>query len=89
MNVPQHVSMDSRPDLKREERERIERQMRAFLRLGGKITQVDPTCRAISDDHQHVGTDYEYATHKQRQRAMKRGRILKNNSGLFGGNGDA
>ena len=53
--MTRHISLDSRPDLKQPERERIAEQVEAFLAKGGKIKTFTPTERKEQDDKIRFG----------------------------------
>lgn len=53
--MTRHVSLDSRPDLKQAERDRIAEQTAKFLAKGGQIKTLQPTERADKANYNETG----------------------------------
>ena len=53
--MTRHVSLDSRPDLKQAERDRIAEQTAKFLAKGGQIKTLQPTERADKTNYNETG----------------------------------
>lgn len=53
--MTRHVSLDSRPDLKQAERDRIAEQTEKFLANGGQIKTLQPTERADKTNYNETG----------------------------------
>lgn len=72
MTCPQHVSIDSRVDLKREEQRKLERDKAAFLASGGHIRVVAQGISGLSADGESVTKHRSERQHRTRKRAISK-----------------